>query len=81
MDFPPPDCHSDQSFSCSERDWVQCTECARLICTVHEGVARVRHAGKYAANTDRVCSCCAEALYERGELAMIRGGYQYINRR
>jgi hypothetical protein len=80
MDFPPPDCHSDQS-SCTEADWVQCGECARLICTVHEEVARVRHAGKYAANMDKICSRCAQALYERGELSMIRHGFQYINRR
>jgi hypothetical protein len=62
MDFAPPDCHSDQS-SCTEAGWEQCAECARLICTVHEEVARVRHAGKYAANTDNVCApalrCCS----------------------
>jgi len=81
MDFPPPDCQIDQQSSCTEADSVQCTECARLICTVHEEVARVRHAGKYAANTSNVCAYCAQVLYERGELAMIRSGYQYINRR
>lgn len=79
MDFAPPDCHSDQS-SCTETDWVQCTDCARFVCTVHEEVASVRHAGRYAANTSHVCGSCAQALYERGELAMIRSGYQYINR-
>jgi hypothetical protein len=81
MDFPPPDCHSDEHSSCSEADWVQCTECARLICTMHDEVAHVRHSGKYAANTDSVCSRCAQVLYEQGELAMIRSGYQYVNRR
>lgn len=78
MDFAPPDCHTAQS-ACTEADWVQCAECARLICTVHEEVAHVRHAGKYAANTSHVCDSCAQALYEHGEVAMIRGGYQYIN--
>ena len=81
MDFPPPDCHTAQSFPCSERDWVQCAECALLICSVHEDPVPVRHAGKYTANTSNVCTQCAQALYERGDVAMIRGGYQYINRR
>ena len=81
MDFPPPDCQADQSSSCTEGDWVQCCECARLICTTHEEVARVRHAGKYAANMSNVCAPCVRVLYERGELSMIRSGYQYINRR
>jgi demethoxyubiquinone hydroxylase (CLK1/Coq7/Cat5 family) len=80
MDFAPPDCHSYQS-SCTEADWAQCTECSRLVCLVHEEVARVRHAGEYAANTSNVCTLCAQALYERGELSMIRHGYQFINRR
>lgn len=81
MDFVPPDCHSDVHSSCSEVDWVQCVECARLICVVHEEVAHVRHAGKYAANTDNVCAVCAQMLFERGEVSIIRNGYQYINRR
>jgi len=80
MDFAPPDCHSNQS-SCTEADWVQCAECARLICTLHGEVAHVRHAGKYAANMDNVCAHCVQVLYERGEVAAIRHGYQYINRR
>jgi hypothetical protein len=80
MDFPPPDCHSDQS-SCTDADWVQCAECARLVCPVHEEVARVRHAGKYAASTDSVCAPCAQMLYERGEVSAIRNGFQYVNRR
>jgi len=80
MIFPPPACHSDQS-SCTEANWVQCVECARLVCTAHEEVAGVRHSGKYAANTDNLCAHCVQALYERGEVAMIRSGHQYINRR
>jgi hypothetical protein len=80
MDFAPPACHSTQS-SCTEADWVQCTECSRLICTVHEEVAAVRHAGKYATNTSNVCAHCAQMLFERGEVGAIRHGYQYINRR
>jgi hypothetical protein len=80
MDFPQPDCHSDQS-SCTEADWSQCTECARLICTVHDDPVPVRHAGKYAGDTSNVCAPCAQALYERGEDAAIFNGYQYINRR
>jgi hypothetical protein len=79
MDFAPPACHSDQS-SCTETDWVQCGECARFICTVHEEVAHVRHADRYAANTDSVCAHCVQVLYERGEVSAIRHGYQYINR-
>jgi hypothetical protein len=80
MEIILPDCHSDQA-SCTEADWVQCSECARLVCTVHEEVAHVRHAGKYAAKIDSVCAPCAHALYERGEVSAIRNGYQYINRR
>jgi len=80
MDFAPPDCHSDQS-SCVETDWVQCAECTRRVCTVHEEVASVRHAGKYAANMDSICAHCVQALFERGEVAAIRHGYQFINRR
>lgn len=79
MDFAPPDCHTAQSF-CTEADWVQCVECTRLICTTHEEVANVRHAGIYAANMDSVCAPCAQMLYERGEVSAIRNGYQYINR-
>jgi hypothetical protein len=48
---------------------------------VHEEVARVRHAGKYAANVDSVCAHCVQVLYERGEVAAIRHGFQHINRR
>jgi len=81
MDFPPPECHTAQSPPCTEADWVQCVECTRLICTVHDDPVPVRHAGKYAANTDNVCAHCAQMLYERGEVAAIRHGYQYINRR
>jgi len=80
MDFAPPACHTTQS-SCTEDDWVQCTECARLVCIVHEEVAHVRHAGKYAANMDSVCAPCAQMLYERGEVSAIQNGYQFINRR
>jgi hypothetical protein len=79
MDFPPPDCHATQS-SCSEADWVQCAECARLICTTHEELAIVRHAGKYAARTDSVCATCMQRMYERGKVAAIRHGFQFINR-
>jgi len=81
MYFPPPDCHTAQSFPCSERDWVQCVECGRLICQVHEEVAGVRHAGIYAASTDSVCASCVQVLYERGEVSAIRHGFQFINRR
>jgi hypothetical protein len=81
MDFPLPECHTAQSVSCTEADWVQCAECSRRICTMHEEVAQIRHAGKYAANTSDVCAHCAQTLYERGEVAMNRSGYQYINRR
>jgi hypothetical protein len=48
---------------------------------VHEEVARVRHAGRYAASTSNVCAHCVQVLYERGEVAAIRNGFQYINRR
>jgi hypothetical protein len=48
---------------------------------VHEEVASVRHADKYAANMDGICAQCVQALFERGEVAAIRHGYQYINRR
>ena len=48
---------------------------------MHEEVARVRYAGKYAASMDSVCAHCVQVLYESGEVAAIRGGYQYINRR
>ena len=80
MDFPPPDCHSNQS-SCTEADWVQRTECSRLICNVHEEIANVRHAGKYAANTSNVCAPCVQMLYERGEVSAIRHGFQFMTRR
>ena len=81
MDFPPPYCYNDQLSSCTEGDWVQCTECARLICTVHDEIARVRHAGRYAGDKSAVCAPCVQVLYERGEVARNRSGYQYINRR
>ena len=81
MDFPPPECRADQPSSCTEADWVQCIECSRLVCTMHEEVARVRHSGKYAADTDSVCAPCVHLLYERGEVAAIRHGYQYMTRR
>jgi len=41
----------------------------------------VRYGGKYAANTDNVCTACGEMLFDQGELAKIRGGYQYNYRR
>jgi hypothetical protein len=80
MDFPPPACHTAQS-SCTEAEWVQCVECSRLICPVHEEVAHVRHAGKYAGDASAVCVSCVQVLYECGEVAAIRHGYQFINRR
>ena len=55
--------------------------CAWLICTVHDDPVPVRYAAKYAANRDYVCTPCGEMLYEQGELARIRGGYQYTYRR
>jgi len=58
---------------------VQCAECARLICTVHDEVIPVRYSGKYAANTDNVCTACAEMLYERGDFQMNRSGYLTIH--
>ena len=54
--------------------------CAWLICTVHDDPVPVRYAAKYAANRDYVCTPCGEMLYEQGELARIRGGYQYTYR-
>jgi hypothetical protein len=48
---------------------VQCVECTRLICTTHEEVANVRHAGIYAANMDSVCAHCVQVLHERGEVS------------
>jgi hypothetical protein len=81
MDFAPPDCHTTHSPPCIEANWVKCVECSQLTCTDHDNLVPIRHAGKYAANSDNVCSRCAVAMYERGELAMIRGGYQYISRR
>lgn len=81
MDFPLPDCHDAQLPPCAEADWVLCTECSQLTCTVHAEVAPVRWAGKYAANIDRLCTRCALALNERGEVSAIRNGYQYIYRR
>jgi hypothetical protein len=81
MDFAPPECHTTQSPSCTEADWVPCAECTQLICNVHDDPVPVRHAGKYAANTSNVCAPCAQILFERGEVAAIRNGYQFINRR
>jgi hypothetical protein len=81
MEIVPPECCTEPRTPCSEKGWVQCAECARLICTVHDEVIPVRYAGKYAANTDNVCTACAEILYERGDLQMNRSGYQYINHR
>ena len=81
MDSPPPDCPNDQTFPCSERNWVQCAECSRLVCTVHDEVVAVRYSGKYAKSTDDICTRCVRSLYEAGELSAIRTGYQYINRR
>jgi hypothetical protein len=78
MEIIPPDCHIAQSPPCAETDWVQCAECARLICRVHDYPVPVRHAGKYAANTDNICTSCAQMLYERGEVS---ASLQYINRR
>jgi hypothetical protein len=48
---------------------------------MHDDPVPVRHAGKYAADTDNVCADCAQMLYERGDVASISHGYQYINRR
>ena len=81
MDFAPPECHTAELASCTKADWVQCVECSRLICTMHDEVAQIRHAGKYAANTSNVCADCAQTLYERGEVGMNRSGFQYVNRR
>jgi hypothetical protein len=48
---------------------------------VHDDPVPVRYGGKYAANTDNVCTACGEMLFDQGELAKIRGGYQYNYRR
>lgn len=55
-------------------------ECSRLICTVPEEVACICHAGKYVTDIDSVCTRCTLALYETGDLTMIRSGHQYIDR-
>lgn len=80
MDFPSPNCLNDQTRPCSERDWVQCAGCSRLVCTVHDEVVAVRHSCEYAKSTDDICTRCVRRLYEAGELSAIRNGYQYINR-
>jgi hypothetical protein len=48
---------------------------------VHDEVVAVRHSGKYAKDTDNICTRCVRRLYEAGELSAIQNGYQYINRR
>lgn len=80
MELPPPVCQRDQHSICTESDWVQCVECAQIICSVHEEVALVRHAGKFASYTSSVCSTCVQMLFERGEVSAIRSGFQFINR-
>lgn len=81
MDLAPPDCHSDQQSSCAEADWVQCAECSRFICKVHDEAVPVRYSWKFAANIDSVCTRCGQNLFELGEVSVIKNGYQYVNRR
>jgi hypothetical protein len=80
LEITPPDCSTEPRTPCTGKDWVQCAGGARLICIVHDDPVHVRYAGRYAANTDNVCTPCGEMLYEQGELARIRGGYQYTYR-
>ena len=82
MEITPPACCTEPLTPCSESDWAQCDICAKLVCTVHDETVHVRHSGegKYAANTDSVCSNCIAALYEAGEISMGKQ-YQDINRK
>ena len=81
MEIIPPECHIGQPSSCTEEDWVQCVECARLVCKTHEEVEAVRHSGKHAAKTSWVCANCVRYMFERGEMVGLRNGHQYIYKR
>jgi hypothetical protein len=80
MELAPPECSSAPSLSCTERDWVQCAACARVVCLVDDELNAVRYSGVEPTGEDEVCSACTEALHEAGELVM-GDRYQYINRR
>ena len=81
MEFAPPACQIGQQSSCTEADWVQCSECSRLVCTTHEEVEAVRHSGKHAAKTSWVCGICVRSMFERGEMVGLRNGHQFIYKR
>jgi len=80
MEIIPPECSTDLKYPCTEKDWVQCIECGRQVCIVHDEIITVLHFGDEPTGEDKVCKSCAEALYQAGEVSMGEQ-YQYINRR
>jgi hypothetical protein len=80
MELTPPDCCTEPRTPCTEKDWVQCAECARLICTVHDELFNVWYCDENSQESDRICADCVEFLYETGEISKGEE-YRYENRR
>jgi hypothetical protein len=45
MEIVPPECCTDPLTHCSEKDWVQCAACARVVCLVHDELITVLYSG------------------------------------
>ena len=80
MEIVPPDCRTEPHTPCSEADWVQCAECARYVCLVHDELITVRYCDDNSQESDRLCADCIEFLFETGEISK-GADYQYVNRR
>jgi hypothetical protein len=68
MEPAPPDCCTNQLNPCSERDRVQCMECVRPVCLVHNVSVPVQYSGPHQAETKRLCILCAAALFDAGQI-------------
>ena len=63
-----------------EKDWVQCTEWGRAVCTVHDQIVPVRQSKSNSSALDELCVRCAVAFFDAVELA-IGGECCYMRRR
>jgi hypothetical protein len=80
MEIVPPECRTEPLTPCIEKDWVQCAECARYVCLVHDELITVHYSGKRPTGTQEVCPSCITSLFEAGEISMGED-YCYINHR
>ena len=80
MILSEPECSSDKLTPCSPENWIQCDECHRLVCEVHDCLFPVWHlTSDEFGPCDRLCRSCVEMGWYRSEIGQELDGYVYSN--